>query len=405
MNEIYVKYLGVFEIRKDGKPLIQIKSAKNRVKKLLGLLMLSKEVQYTDEELVSKIWQNETIPSPESALTNLVYLTRKTLKDLDADMEFIIRQNGKYIWNPKIQYGSDLKDIEAIKNKINNKSIEFESLLEYGRKAVELYDGEIAANFEYAAWWLPINEYYNKMFLEICIKICDALEEQKEEKYWEEIIDIATKASKFDLGNDKFYVYIFKSLKHLNRRQTIVNYYENLNKFYSSKMGESLSDEIKKIYAWAIRSEELTFSDISELTESLRERSKDRVIRGAYYCEKEMFKNLVHFILRNSMRNNKDVVVMLITISEEEQRMTMHQWERAMDKIEEVIRKSLRKDDVFSRYSVNQFLIMPFECLRNKINVIEDRMVKNFEELNEDSNLSIDIINFTMEEEGYQLLY
>lgn len=69
-----------------------------------------------------------------------------------------------------------------------------------------------------------------------------------------------------------------------------------------------------------------------------------------------MFKNLIHFVLRNSMRNRRDVVVMLVTIFEEEDTMSMEEREAEMDNLEDVIRKSLRKDDVFSRYSMNRFL-------------------------------------------------
>lgn len=405
MGNIYIKYLGTFEISRDGETVITIKSSKNRVKKLLGMLLLEKRAQYTDSQLIERIWEEESIANTETALTNLVYLARKTLKALDDKAEFVIREDGKYIWNPKIKVDSDLEKIEEDYMKMIDGNVPSEIKLAFGLEIVALYDNELAASFDYDAWWLPVSEYYNKLFLNASAATCEILEKSENEDDHTKIIDIAANASRYDLGCDRFYIYIFKALKVLKRRKAIVEYYDTLSKAYFNKVGEPLCDEIKKIYAWATRSEEFTFDDLAALTESLRERSKDTVIRGAFYCDRDMFKNMVHFILRNSMRNDRDVVVMMITIYQLNETLTDDQLEKGMDKLEEIIRKSLRKDDIFSRYSTNQFLIMPFECKKDKINVIEKRINDNFDKANIDSDLAIDIINFTIEEDGYQLLY
>lgn len=405
MGNIYIKYLGTFEIIRDGESVISIKSSKNRVKKLLGMLLLEKRAQYTDSQMIERIWKEESISNTETALTNLVYLTRKTLKAVDGNAEFVIRDDGKYIWNPEIPVDSDIDRIEASYVKMIDGNVPQEVKLTLGMDIIELYDNELAASFDYDAWWLPISEYYNKLFLNASAMTCEILEKSDDEDGHVKIIDIAANASRYDLGNDRFYVYIFRALKALKRRNAIVDYYETLSKAYFNKVGEPLCDEIKKVYAWATRSEEFTFDDLAELTESLRERSKDTVIRGAFYCDRDMFKNMVHFIVRNSMRNDRDVMVMMITIYQLNEQLTEAQLEKGMDRLEEIIRKSLRKDDVFSRYSTNQFLVMPFECKKDKINIIEKRINDNFDKTNADSDLAIDIINFTIEEDGYQLLY
>lgn len=56
-----------------------------------------------------------TLILKDSALTNLVYLTRKTLKKVDSDLEFIIRKEGKYIWNPEIPVYSDIEGTRRLK--------------------------------------------------------------------------------------------------------------------------------------------------------------------------------------------------------------------------------------------------------------------------------------------------
>lgn len=55
MKVIYVNYLGVFKILKeDNSRLLSLKRQKNRVKKLIGLLILDREGGFTDKELVAK---------------------------------------------------------------------------------------------------------------------------------------------------------------------------------------------------------------------------------------------------------------------------------------------------------------------------------------------------------------
>lgn len=191
----------------------------------------------------------------------------------------------------------------------------------------------------------------------------------------------------------------------MKRRTTIIEYYDSLNKTFFNKVGEPLGDEIKKIYAWATRSEDFTFDDLANLTDSLRERSNDSGIKGAFYCDRDMFKAMAHFILRNSMRNNHDLVVMMITIYRLNDDITEEELDKGLTKLEDVIRKTFRKDDVFSRYSANQFLVMPFECKKDKISIVEDRLYANFKKANKDTDFAIDVVNFTIDEGGYELIF
>ncbi|MEG0292134.1 MAG: hypothetical protein RR617_05260 [Anaerovoracaceae bacterium] len=403
MEKVYVTYLGTFTIQKDDEIVI-FKSSKNRIKKLIGLLALEPEKPLSDSDLFLKIWPREYYDIEENSLINLVYLARKSLKKLDPNIDFILRREGRYIWNPNVKIESDIKELENIARSLKDYSRDDELRLEEGRKGIELFNGEFGAVFEYASWTSHLNEFYNNAYFQISKSVSEILINRGEEQGLEEVLNIANRANKYETASDDFYIIIFRVLKLLNRRDSIINYFGNISKNYYDKVGEPIAGEIKKIYSWAIGNEELSFTDLETLTENLRERSKDRERRGAFYCEKEMFKNLLHFILRNSMRNSNEIVIMLVTIFEEET-MGANEITQEMEKLEEVIRMCLRKDDIFSRYSTNRFLIMPFDCKATKVNVIDDRISAKFNEYNKNPNLSIDIINFTIEENGYQMLF
>ena len=171
MSRIYIKYLGLFEIRNEKNESVSIKSNKNRVKKLLGMLTYGKNTQYTDTQLVERVWQEESVLNKDTALTNLAYLARKTLKPLNPDVEFIIREDGKYIWNPTILIDSDLNQIERNYKLLLDDNILDDEKLGLALDIINLYEAELATSFDYDAWWLPPSEYYNNILLQYP-KIC-----------------------------------------------------------------------------------------------------------------------------------------------------------------------------------------------------------------------------------------
>ena len=100
--------------------------------------------------------------------------------------------------------------------------------------------------------------------------------------------------------------------------------------------------------------------NLRQIQQDLGEITRDaRPIHGAYYCEYEMFKSVYQMVARSAARSNSHVLLILVTFEGKNgQTVAKQEIVDAMARGKEVIRESLRKGDVFSRYSRNQYILM-----------------------------------------------
>lgn len=405
MCRYYIKWLGGLEIYRDDELRLALKSKKSQVKDMLAVLHMKKDSQLTDDQIIEMIWINDNIENSQSALKNLAYLTRKALKEVDEIEEFVIRKNGRYIWNPEVETKTDTQEMEEYYKELTSVNTSDEEKLEKGRKIVSLYKGRLAENFDNNTWWFPISQYYNMIYINTVSIMCKLLEKLDTEDSYEEIIFVATTATHYDMSNEELYVHVFRALKAMDDKRGICDYYEAIGEIIYNKIGEGLCEEIKKIYTWAMQEPDFTFNDLEKLTENLRENLNTDEIKGAYFCQRDAFKNILHFIIRNSIREKNDVVITLLTITDLEEKLIEGDKLKEMDRLYDALKSLLRKNDVYVRYSVNQFLVLPYDCSKESISIVEKRVVEKFDRNKKHQELVLDVVSFSIEKKGYQLLY
>ena len=130
-----------------------------------------------------------------------------------------------------------------------------------------------------------------------------------------------------------------------------------------------------------------------QVQQDLSEVTKDtRPIRGAYYCEYEMFKHVYHMVARNAARSGDHVIIMLITLLPRKSELLQKQESvRYMLQLKEVIKNTLRKGDVFSRYSRNQYILMLPVRSALDVTVVQKRLETACQSHMEKKNLIIDM--------------
>ena len=81
---------------------------------------------------------------------------------------------------------------------------------------------------------------------------------------------------------------------------------------------------------------------------------------GAYQCEYAVFKRLVQLERRGVERSGDSVYLCLLTVGDRKGRTLKPEIQaRAMERLRASIQKSLRSSDVYARYSVSQFILLP----------------------------------------------
>ncbi|HKK95664.1 MAG TPA: hypothetical protein VJ916_05065 [Anaerovoracaceae bacterium] len=399
MNNYYIKWLGGLEIFFDDEVSLKFKSKKSQIKDLLGILLFMADSNLTDEQIIKMIWPKGNVENGQGALKNLVYLTRKSLKVLSQEDTFIIRKNGRYIWNPKLKYSMDTDIVDEYYKILISVNTKEALKLEMGRNIIDMYQGKISENYSSGSWWFPVDQYFNMIYINAVRIVCKILEEKNDRIYYKEIIEIAMKATKNDIENVALYTYIFRALKALGDKKSICDYYEALSSLLQERLSEGFCDEIKNIYTWATITPDYTFTDLSKLIDNLRENSSLEEIKGSYYCDRDTFKNIFHFVMRNKLRERKDVVLILVTLKNYK---TVKLDASIMIELKNIISKSLRRNDLFVKYSVNQYLILPYKCKKESAEKIKIRLEESFVPM--DKDVYIEAVGFCVGKEEYELI-
>lgn len=95
-----------------------------------------------------------------------------------------------------------------------------------------------------------------------------------------------------------------------------------------------------------------------------------------------MFKSVYQMVARSAARSNSHVLLILVTFEGKNgQTVAKQEIVDAMARGKEVIRESLRKGDVFSRYSRNQYILMLTVTSPADSVVVENRIKDAFKEV------------------------
>lgn len=127
-------------------------------------------------------------------------------------------------------------------------------------------------------------------------------------------------------------------------------------------------------------------------------------IRGAYWQDYEPFLAIFRFIERMMARSEQTFCVMLATLLDKDGNMLdVRTLEPAMDMLFSAIQDTLRKGDVFTKFSGAQYIIMlPSAKAESGGKIASDRLTKRFNDLNKDPDvvLKTDLTMMDMVERG-----
>ncbi len=106
---------------------------------------------------------------------------------------------------------------------------------------------------------------------------------------------------------------------------------------------------------------------------------------GAYCQDYETFKSIYRFLERGMIRSNQKVCVILLTIVQEDGNMALpHEKDSQMELLGEVIQRTLRMGDVYTRYTSCQYLILAIDTTEKLAGRIAERIRDCYLETNPD---------------------
>lgn len=353
-QNLQVTMLGEFLLTDGDKVELKDRVRSRKLWNLLEYLVLNHKGSVTSECLVEILCQQEKSSNPANAVKNIVYRLRKMLTEQGLPGEqCILFQNGAYCWNKNFLCHIDAEEFEIQYQKAEQEGISEEEKLNYYRNALKLYRGKLLNGCSAGEWSLPAVEHYHEIYVNCLRKTCRLLYTKEN---FEEVVSFCQKGTEIDPYNEEIYEIMIHALICLERQKEALIAYETILGRLFNDLGINPSNRLKSLYREIIKTIKNVETDLLVIKQDLDESGGKN---GAYYCDYEVFKDSYRFVARMMERTGQSVYIMLCTLTDQDYNYPeVTRIKNIMEKLQNAIANSLRKGDIFARYSSTQYVIM-----------------------------------------------
>ena len=342
-----------------------ISDKNNRSKKpwmLLEYLIAFRDRELSQNELIELLWPEDDSDNPAGALKTLMFRVRKLLADLDfTDHEMIIQRRGTYAWNPDLKCTVDIDVFEELCNQAHDEELDDSERIQCYLDAIDVYKGDFLPKSSLEPWAIPLNTYYHTLYLKIVHEVTDLLAQTG---HFNTIVEICQRALQIEAFDEPLHYKLINALYKSGNSHGALEQYNNTMNQFLNQFGITPSDGLKSLYKEITKTSKSVTTDISIIKENLREESR---MPGAFFCEYEFFKDIYRLECRAAERSGDSLFLCLFTLSAVNGDVPpLKHLSRAMETLKYALQYSLRRGDVFSRYSVSQYiLILPTATYEN----------------------------------------
>ena len=383
---IHVQTLGGFSIRTNG---CQINDNSNQSKKpwaLLEYLIVFQKKEISPAELIRIIWADDPGVNPNGALKTLMFRSRKLLEPLGiSPQKLLVQQRGTYAWTQDYPTVLDIDEFESVCNQALSNSLDPEENLSLCMEGLSIYKGDFLPKSEYESWVVPISAYYHSLYQKLVYKTIQLLLDKQD---YSQITSICQTAIGIEPFDEEFHYHLVYSLyKDGHTSQALEEYSNSLDLFYN-EFSISPTEHFKELYNIIRNSERGINTNLDSIQTSLNEESSG----GAFYCEYPIFRDLFQLERRSIQRTGDSIYLCLLTVTGIDGKTPKSMiLQKAMEHLNTSIMASLRCSDVFTRYSISQYLILLPTVTIEKGEMVLKRIISNFRKLYNRKDITVEI--------------
>ena len=305
----------------------------------------------------------------------MVYRFRTATREIGIpnDEDLIVSGKNTYYWNKNLKYEFDFEIFEELYKKTFDESFTKEESLKAALEAFKLYKGEFLPKLNLEQWVIPLNTYYKKCYLDLIDYIIKSMNEMHNYK---EIINICKSAVKIEKYNENLYKELIIAYINMNCYNEARNIYKDVCNIFYNKFGIELSDKFKQLYIKIMENDRKIQMEINEIANELVD---DELNQNVFLCEYEVFKSIYNLQRRTINRSGRSAFLVLLTLTDNNFEVLSNKYISAeMDRLLEIIARSIRRSDIITRYSPTQYLLMLLTPQYEfAVNVIE-RVIKAY---------------------------
>lgn len=383
MEPLKINMLGEFSITYGDRTVNDSSSRSKKLWTILEYLVAFRDREVSQNELIELLWPDDDIENPANTLKTLIYRVRSVLDELHylGGKEMLVYRRGACSWNREIESIVDTDIFEDYLKKAA--SVEGPPRLENLMAALDIYKGDFLPKTSLEPWAVPLSTYYHTQYLQAAHQAVAML---SADSRYNEIISICQKATSIDPYDEELHYWLILSLYKTGEQQRALQHYDYVTDMFFSRFGVNPTERLTDLYKEIISVTKSSQMDLSVIKEGL----KEDFAPGAFFCEYAIFKDIYFLNMRTIARTGMTIHVCLLTLVDSRGGKPQQKLlNKTMLKLKDCIGSSLRRGDVYTRYSVSQYLIMlPSASYENSVMVTE-RILKAFRQQNPKSLLSV----------------
>lgn len=348
----YVKTFGGLEITNDNVTVNIVELFGKQLVNLLQVLLFHSEKPVQKDELIDILWPESKNPS--SALKFSIFRLRSELNEIDffKDKEVIVTTRKGYILNPNLDWNIDFVELQKAYNQINEGAeLLDEKEFKIARKIFRLYQGRFYASPSQLHWILQKQEVFRQMYVKTMMRTSCYLYTQKR---YDEMMLMNYQAVLIEPFNEGLHYYYMKGLVATRNYREALKYYDELNDIFLSELGTGLSKRFKQLYDIIIADH--AKEENKDMETIIRELSNRDQQNQGFFCSYEIFKYFYELLLKMSVRNEQNYYLIMLQFSD-----GTLDYEKVgvdFDRVKRLVSSCLRSNDLFTRTSETQLLLL-----------------------------------------------
>ncbi len=386
---VYITLFGSLSVSHDESVLIEESLNTKKITTLLSYLIYNRNKLLTLDNIYAVLWPNENSDNPAHALRNLIYRARKLLNNaFGGDEDYILTlESNSYCWNKNIETVVDIELFEEYIKQANTGDADIFTRINCYLKAVELYKDDFMTSLSYQDWVVPITTYYRYVYTSAVDKLTELLFSLGR---YDEALNVLVKATHIDQFNETLHRRLMDTYYKQGQLEKAAKHYQFITQLFYKDLGVRLSDETKKLYKQISASDSIIDADIDNIVVKLKDKDD---LTQPLFCSFDAFMNLYSLQVRNLQRKNESQYLILLTISSKNGTTPPSELIAAERlKLEGILKKTLRKNDVVAGYSFAQYLIMLSTLSYENAIMVKNRILAAATNINKEVMYTFSII-------------
>lgn len=377
---LQVKMLGSFSMEYDQKPISFERQYFSKSIQLFLILILHKKEGIRKERLMEHLYGQAEGPNVNNNLNNMVCRLRKQLRELGLPKEDdIVIKSGqcRYVTDSLVKV--DVQELEELLEKAGNKEIGPEERKGCLLGAIRRYGGELLPRLPGEAW-VVVERTRCKRLYEAAMRQADQL--LSREGSFEELYSLYAYAAKL-YPLERWQEKQIECLMRMDQRDKAIQLYQKTAQMYMEQLGVLPTDTSLK----CLREMEHKLFGYSKSLELIGQELKEHRKPGAYYCSFPSFLDSSRVMTRIMERTGRTTVLLMCTFEGTEAGNEVPGFTPPIQGKERTkwlcqsIQDSLRREDIYTRYSDFQYLALLTGAEPGRIDRIISRIDQRYQEL------------------------